>query len=236
MWLRQPQRGGNAVLGLSFCAVAAGIRYLPPWLSREWEQFPPALTLDRMSPGRNQTIMPNSLDLEEQVILSLRRITRAVDVHSNFLQRAYGLTGPQLTALRVVARLQPVSAGNLARDANIGYATLTGILDRLEKHELVLRNRHPDDRRTVMISMTEAGSRLLAAAPSLLQTSLCRELGRIPAAERTTLLNTLVRVAELMEADSAPDLEGDRSRPNGVSRGHTAAPQRDMFPVTLPGR
>jgi DNA-binding MarR family transcriptional regulator len=194
------------------------------------------MTLGRMSPENSLTIMPNSLTLEEQVILSLRRITRAVDVHSSFLQREHGLTGPQLTALRVVSRLQPVTAGDLARDANIGYATLTGILDRLEKHGLVLRTRRPEDRRTVIITMTDAGARLLATAPSLLQNSLRQELDRISATQRTTLLNALVHVAELMEADSSADPEGDRSRPHGVSRGHAAARQRDKSAVTLPGR
>ena len=38
---------------------------------------------------------------------------------------------------------------------------------KLSFEHLVQRTRDPDDRRTVMISMTEAGERLLAAAPSL---------------------------------------------------------------------
>ena len=99
--------------------------------------------------------MPNNLNVEEQLILALRRITRAVDIHSSSLQREFGLTGPQLTALRVIQTLQPVSAGVLARTANIGYATLTGILDRLEKQGFAIRTRDADDRRTVIVTVTD---------------------------------------------------------------------------------
>lgn len=145
--------------------------------------------------------MHNHLTLEEQVIIALRRITRAADIHSHLLQRDYGVTGPQLSTLRVVHRLQPVSTGALARAAYIGYATLTGILDRLEEHGYVTRTRDASDRRTVILKMTREGERLLASAPSLLQTRLREELGRIPHSEQTTLLNSLLRVAGLMESE-----------------------------------
>jgi DNA-binding MarR family transcriptional regulator len=180
--------------------------------------------------------MPNNLNVEEQVILALRRISRAVDIHSSFLQRAFGLTGPQLTALRMAKTLQPVSAGVLARNANIGYATLTGILDRLEKQGFVVRARDESDRRTVIVTVTPAGERVLAKAPSLLQNRLRQELARIPAREREDLLQALVRVALLMEADltagAAPEgperLEPANSRLSGVSKARSVA--------TVPGR
>jgi DNA-binding MarR family transcriptional regulator len=146
-----------------------------------------------------------SLSVEEQVIIALRRITRAADIHSHLLQRDFGVTGPQLSTLRVVHRMQPVSTGALARAAFIGYATLTGILDRLAEHGFVTRTRDPADRRTVILNMTKEGERLLASAPSLLQNQLRDELARMPATEQTTLLNALSRVANLMDAERKND-------------------------------
>src|SRR4029077_18644221 len=105
--------------------------------------------------------MTNDLTVEEQVIVALRRITRAADIHSHMLQRDFGVTGPQLTTLRVVRRMQPVSTGALARAAHIGYATQTGILDRLEERGYVTRTRQPADRRTIIVRMTKLGERLL---------------------------------------------------------------------------
>lgn len=153
--------------------------------------------------------MDHTLTAEEQIIVALRRITRAADIHSHFLQRDFGITGPQLSTLRVVHRMQPVSTGALARAACIGYATLTGILDRLEDNGYVTRTRDVNDRRSVILKMTKAGERVLASAPSLLQTRLREELARVSERERTGILNTLLRVAALMEAE----------KPNSVNSG-----------------
>jgi DNA-binding MarR family transcriptional regulator len=150
--------------------------------------------------------MHNHLTVEEQVIVALRRITRAADIHSHLLQRDFGVTGPQLSTLRVIHRMQPVSTGALARATYIGYATLTGILDRLEEHGYVTRTRDPADRRTVILNMTKDGEKLLASAPSLLQSRLNEELHRMPSSDQSTLLHTLTHVATLMEAE----------RPNGL--------------------
>jgi len=149
--------------------------------------------------------MQTDLTFEEQIIIALRRITRAADIHSHLLQREFGVTGPQLSTLRVVHRLQPVSAGDLARAAHIGYATLTGILDRLQEHGHITRTRDPNDRRTVVLRMTKAGQRLLDSAPSLLQTRLREELKRMPKAERTAILDALLKVGALMEAELPAD-------------------------------
>src|SRR4029077_12474329 len=135
--------------------------------------------------------MQSPLSVEDQVIVSLRRITRAADIHSHLLQRDFGVTGPQLSTLRVIHRLQPVSTGTLARAAYIGYATLTGILDRLEERGYVTRTRDSADRRTVILKMTAAGEKLLASAPSLLQNRLRDELRRMSEAERSALLKAL---------------------------------------------
>jgi DNA-binding MarR family transcriptional regulator len=153
--------------------------------------------------------MQPDLTFEEQFIIALRRITRAADIHSYLLQREFGVTGPQLSTLRVIHRLQPVSAGDLARAARIGYATLTGILDRLEAHGYLIRKRDPADRRTAVLKMTKSGQRLLASAPSLLQTRLRDELKRMPKADRTALLSALLKVCGLMEAESSADLPGE---------------------------
>src|SRR5262245_44387224 len=151
--------------------------------------------------------MKIELSIEEQVIVALRRITRAVDIHSRLLQREFGVTGPQLSTLRVVHRLQPVTTGALARSACIGYATLTGVLDRLEERGYVSRTRDPADRRSVILNMTKAGESLLQSAPSLLQNRFRDELERLPESEKAALLQNLLRVATLMEADSPVEMD-----------------------------
>ncbi len=147
-------------------------------------------------------VMQNDLSIDERVIIALRRITRAVDIHSDYMQRNFGLTGPQLTILRVIHRLQPVSAGELAKSANFNRGTLTGILDRLEANGFVSRNRLPSDRRSVILKLTAEGKRILDEAPFLLRDRFLDALNQMSPAEQTALLTTLEKTASLIEADS----------------------------------
>ncbi|NLE39374.1 MAG: MarR family transcriptional regulator, partial [Pirellulaceae bacterium] len=123
--------------------------------------------------------MPESLGLEDQVIAALRRITRAIDLHSRLLLKQCGLTSPQLTALIAMQRLQPVTVGRLAREIHLGQATVTGILGRLEARELIVRTRGSRDRRSVLVELTEAGADLLSRTPSPLQERFRRELSHL---------------------------------------------------------
>jgi MarR family transcriptional regulator, organic hydroperoxide resistance regulator len=55
-----------------------------------------------------------------------------------------------------------MEARHLAGEANVTKGTLTGVLDTLERRELVQRRRHEDDRRLVSVAITPAGEALIA--------------------------------------------------------------------------
>lgn len=81
--------------------------------------------------------MTSNLSIEDQVIVALRRITRAIDLHSKGLVNEVGLTAPQLATLLAVQRLHPINVSALAKSVHLSQATMTGILNRLEKRGLV---------------------------------------------------------------------------------------------------
>lgn len=153
--------------------------------------------------------MSTLLSVEDQVIVALRRITRAIDLRSRGLMQQCGLTAPQLASLRAIERLQPITGGALAKSIHLGQATLTGILTRLESRGLVSRERSESDRRTVVVELTDEGRAVLESAPSLLQDSFRRELLKLHEWEQTQMLATLQRIASMMDAeeiDAAPML------------------------------
>jgi DNA-binding MarR family transcriptional regulator len=145
--------------------------------------------------------MTESLTVAQQVIAALRKITRAIDLHSRCLLKQCGLTAPQLVALKAIDRLEPISVGALAREIHLGQATVTGILQRLEDRELVLRSRGDEDRRTVFTSLTAEGRRIARNAPFPLQERFHRELSTLQEWEQTQILATLQRIAAMMGAD-----------------------------------
>lgn len=136
----------------------------------------------------------------EQVVLALRRIIRAIDLHSRYLAHHHGLTGPQLTILRTLSASRGTSVGDLARSIHLSQATVTGVLDRLEKHGLVRRVPCETDKRRVLVSLTPAAAEVLSQAPPLLQERFTQEMAKLENWEQTQILSSLQRVVAMMEA------------------------------------
>ena len=144
--------------------------------------------------------MAQSLTITDQIIVALRRITRAIDLRSRTLLQDYGLTVPQLATLKAISQLEPVPAGRIAVEIYLGQPTVTGILTRLERRGLIQRSRDEHDRRAVNTRLTEDGKRVLENAPSLLQDQFEGELSKLKEWEQTQVLATLQRIADMMDA------------------------------------
>lgn len=146
----------------------------------------------------------------DQVLVSLRQIIRAIDLHSKKLEREFGLTGPQLLVMQLIGTQGEMTSGVLAREISLSQATVTTILDRLERKGLLQRERSTDDKRKVLVSLTYAGVKILEAAPTLMQESFIRAFNKLEDWEQSLILSSLQRVAEMMHAtdlDAAPLLD-----------------------------
>jgi len=152
-------------------------------------------------------------DYEDDVLRSLRRITRAIDQHSRHLATTFGLTVPQLVCLRVIGEQGPLSPSRLAREVALSQATITGIVDRLVARQLVERSRISADRRLVTVVIIAAGTALVLQAPSPLQERFVSRLAKLPNDERMVIHDTLQKIVRLMggdEIEAAPMLTDAR--------------------------
>lgn len=73
----------------------------------------------------------------------------------------YGLTVPQLVVIRHIMG-EPKTIGQLSKAVDLSYSTVSGIIDRLEREELVERTRDENDRRVVWIRKTDKLVKLFA--------------------------------------------------------------------------
>lgn len=64
------------------------------------------------------------------------------------------LKGTDLECLDLISRHGPLSPSALARRTGMHPATMTGVLDRLERGGWIVRDRDPADRRGVLIRVT----------------------------------------------------------------------------------
>jgi len=159
-------------------------------------------------PAFTPSVPESSYDL--RILQSLRRIIRAVEIHSRKLAQSYRITGPQLGCLLAIRETGPATTTSLAHQVYLSPSTVVGIVDRLEEKELVIRQRSRSDRRQVRIGITEKGEKLAASAPSLLQDTLADALKKLPEQEQISITSSLEKVVDLMEArqiEASPVLE-----------------------------
>ena len=147
-------------------------------------------------------------DLMKDIFMDLRRIMRAMDVHSRRLAGSHGLTGPQMLCLREITSHGALTTGALAKAVALSPATLTGILDRLEARGLVSRERRPEDKRRVLVSLTAMGRHMSQELPSPFQQRFGERLTELSIDDQTAIRVALGSVARMMddsvEAGEAP--------------------------------
>lgn len=180
-------------------------------------QDPPAVSIRIISVLTNEgPLVPRASvtfpDYQEDILRSLRRIMRAVDLYSRRLVTDHGVSGPQLLCLRQLGSHGPMWTGQLAAAMSLSAATVCGILDRLEARELVARERQTDDKRRVLVRLTAKGRRTAGKAPPSLEHGFLKQLDALPIgkqAEIDGVLKKLVAMMSAEELDAAPLLTAD---------------------------
>jgi DNA-binding MarR family transcriptional regulator len=145
---------------------------------------------------------------EDSILRSLRRITRAIDLHSRQLIEQIGLTGPQVLCLRLLVQHQTMMPTELAKEMSLSPATITGIIDRLEARGLLSRDRSQEDRRTVKLAVTPAGREAIKSVPSVLQECFAQRLRELPPENQRAIhlvLEQIVRMMDVEVIEAAPE-------------------------------
>ncbi len=121
-----------------------------------------------------------------------RRCARELSVHQ--------LTYPQFHTLLAIRRTEPAcTMGLLAEETNQVSATVTGIIDRLVERGLVERFRPPDDRRQVMVRLTDEGREKLEHVFDLRQRHVANVLAHLDVPVQQQLVSVLKKYMDVME-------------------------------------
>lgn len=155
-------------------------------------------------------------DRSETALVALRRILRATELNSRLLANRTGLTTSQFIILQLVARDGKVLPSMLARSARLTQATVTSLVDKLERGRLVTRRRDTEDRRRIWIEPTAAGRQAVADSPDLLHDRFRARFRELQDWEQAMIITSLERVSTLLDAgaiDASPVLDiGDLDR------------------------
>jgi homoprotocatechuate degradation regulator HpaR len=119
-----------------------------------------------------------------------------------------GLTDQQWRVMSELARIDEISASDLASAACLRASSLSRIIKDLEARQLLVRRSHRDDLRRTMISATRQGRTLVESVRPLAQT-IARDLADRFGAERTVSVHDLSDALAITLGGNVGDDDGE---------------------------
>ncbi len=110
--------------------------------------------------------MPEIFDL-------IGELDKRLGQFSRYTLKEAKLTPPQYYILSLLSEKDSRPFKELAELLSCSRATITGIVDTMEKKGLVVRKPNPEDRRSLFVSLTDQGRALVKATPGLDKTFGC---------------------------------------------------------------
>ncbi|MDW4498744.1 MarR family transcriptional regulator [Sulfitobacter sp. D35] len=150
------------------------------------------------------------MDRTDHSLIALRRILRSTELYGRELAKAAGLTAVQIRALQIVAESGHATAKEISTRMGVSQATMSSLVDRLEKKKLVTREPSSTDRRVTNIVITEAGLTAVDTAPDPLQQRYVKKFEALESWEQSMVVAVLERVASMLDSsefDASPVLD-----------------------------
>lgn len=131
-----------------------------------------------------------------EIAEALHDIKRSMRQHLDSALQASGLSFARYKVMSLVDKLGPCRPGVLAEHLKHAPRTLTDAIDALERDGLVRREPHPDDRRAVLVHLTDAGRHALTLAQAPRRQALEAVFAALEADEQAQLLRLLGKVRD----------------------------------------
>ena len=129
------------------------------------------------APAESVTDLANEL---RPILIRLGRELRKETAH-------LGVTGGQVTLLYLISQNPGIGVGALAERERIATPTASGLVDRLERAQLIERVRSETDRRRVGLTITAAGRRKLIAVRARRTVWLAQRLRLLEPSQRAAV-------------------------------------------------
>ena len=147
--------------------------------------------------SRTKPSGPSATPPEDQIFVVLLRVADSLASQGDQLMKANGLTSAQYNVLRILRGAGPeglpcntIAERMISRDPD-----MTRLLDRMEKRELITRERQTEDRRVVKAQITDEGLKLLKKMDAPIRGLHKRQFAHMTSARLKTLMDLLNEVA-----------------------------------------
>src|SRR5262245_16250806 len=137
------------------------------------------------------------LSAEQEAVLNLWRTSDRYQIRFARLFREYRLTPSQYNVLRILrGEGKPLPCLEIADRLIAAVPAITGLVDRLERRELITRRRSTEDRRVVFVAITDKALDLLAAMDPPVERLHGQLIGHLTGDELRELVRLLEKARE----------------------------------------
>ncbi|HEX6987903.1 MAG TPA: MarR family transcriptional regulator, partial [Bacillota bacterium] len=129
----------------------------------------------------------------------LRHVALIVKQRGREILSNFDITPPQFNALLELVHNGNLTMGDLCARLYLASSTVTDLVDRMERANLVMRERDPSDRRVVRLQALAKGHDLIEAVMKARLDYLRGILQRVDAGERSRLIEALRHLHDVMK-------------------------------------
>ena len=143
--------------------------------------------------------------VSDKIIAEFRSFFRELRCMGGDRMRRGGVTTGNFHLLSMLDRHGEMAMSRMAELLDVSLSNASGIIDRLEERGLVERVRVSDDRRIVLVRVTELGNATLAQVEVLKEEMLKRVLNRLDGKQLERVAGALKDIAQAATAELADD-------------------------------
>jgi len=148
-----------------------------------------------------------------EIMISVRKIVRAINLESKRVEKNFGISIPQLLTLKYLKEKPDykTTMRSLREFLSLNASTVTGIVSRLETKGFIARLPDPSDKRSTPIVLTSKGDDLIKKTNLSLHEKISKNLEALNEEEYSAIVEsfqTIINFLNIEDLDASPIITG----------------------------
>lgn len=154
----------------------------------------------------------------EEVFAKILTVQRAIQSGMQAIDGSLGMSGSQLSAMWHISAAPGLRVTALASAMRVQHSTASNLLDKLEKRDLIRRERNSQDQRVVSVFLTARGNQIVKKMPGPLHGRLRNALRELPGGVLDSLEEGITALLARLSAGQQDVARGRLRRDLGPER------------------